>query len=223
MSPPYGRPKEGSLPLGGTARSAKGAPVTALPRHPRSPRRPARGFSMLFILLMMVVVGFLALAGMSTGIVQERMAGNARDQNVALQAAEAALRDAEADIQANLDANSGFSTACATGLCTPPSMAASGAQSAPLWQTIDWSTQARAYGSRTAAPALLGPNNQALSAQPRYFVEMLPSLPAAAGGSACLGCTTTATDRARAYRITVRASGVRDTTVVMLQSVYIKQ
>jgi len=25
MSPPHGRPKEGSLPLGGTARSAKGA------------------------------------------------------------------------------------------------------------------------------------------------------------------------------------------------------
>jgi tungstate transport system ATP-binding protein len=30
MSPPPGRPKEGSLPLGGTARSAKGAPVSAL-------------------------------------------------------------------------------------------------------------------------------------------------------------------------------------------------
>ena len=29
MSPPPGRPKEGSLPLGGTARSAKGAPVNA--------------------------------------------------------------------------------------------------------------------------------------------------------------------------------------------------
>ena len=28
MSPPPGRPKEGSLPLGGTARSAKGAPIT---------------------------------------------------------------------------------------------------------------------------------------------------------------------------------------------------
>ncbi len=29
MSPPPGRPKEGSLPLGGTARSAKGAPISA--------------------------------------------------------------------------------------------------------------------------------------------------------------------------------------------------
>ena len=31
MSPPPGRPKEGSLPLGGTARSAKGAPLSPPP------------------------------------------------------------------------------------------------------------------------------------------------------------------------------------------------
>ena len=186
-------------------------------------RRPARGFSLLFILLMIVVVGFLALAGMSSGIVQERMAGNARDQNVALQAAEAALRDAEADIEANLSATSGFTDACAGGLCTPPSMTASGPQSAPLWQSIDWSARARTFGSRTGTPPLLGPNNQALASQPRYFIEMLPSVSGGSGSSVCMGCTTTATERARAYRVTVRATGVRNTTVVMLQSVYIKQ
>ena len=35
MSPPPGRPKEGSLPLGGTARSAKGAPVSPPPGRPQ--------------------------------------------------------------------------------------------------------------------------------------------------------------------------------------------
>ncbi len=193
------------------------------PRRPRAaPRRPASGFSLLFILLMMVVLGFLALAGMSTGIVQEHMAGNARDQNVALQAAEAALRDAETDIEANLAPTSGFTDACPGGLCMPPSMTASAPQSAPLWQAIDWTNQARAYGSVTGAPALLGPGNQALAAQPSYFVELLPSLPSV-GGSACMGCTNAPAERARAYRITVRASGIRASTVVMLQSVYIKQ
>lgn len=186
-------------------------------------RQRARGFSLLFIMLMIVVVGFMALAGMSSGVVQERMAGNARDQNVALQAAEAALRDAEADIEANLSSASAFTSACGTGLCMPPSMTANAPVSAPLWKSIDWSTQARAYGSATGATALVGPGNVALAAQPRYFVEMLPSLPPGAGHSVCMGCTTTATDRARAYRITVRASGVRESTVVMLQSVYVKQ
>ncbi len=184
---------------------------------------PGRGFTLLAILVMMVVLAFLALGAMNSGILQERMAGNARDRNVALQAGEAALRDAERDIETNLDATSGFSTACASGLCVPPSMAASGAQSAPQWQSIDWATQSRSYGSRTAAAVLLGPNNEPLASQPRYFVEMLPSLPPPPGGSACMGCTTVASERARAYRITVRATGVRSSTVVMLQSVYVKQ
>ena len=185
--------------------------------------RTPQGYSLLFILLMMVVLGFLALSGMSTGIVQERMAGNARDQNVALQAAEAGLRDAEADVETNLDANAGFSDACTDGLCLPPSMSATAPQSAPQWQSLNWATQSRVYGSRTGAVALLGPGNQALASPPRYIVEMLPSLQSADGGSVCAGCTTIAADRARAYRLTVRATGVRDTTVVMLQAVYIKQ
>lgn len=194
------------------------------PIHPaHAPRRPARGFSLPFILLLIVVVGFMALAGMSSGIVEERMAGNARDRNVALQAAEAALRDAEADIEANLSMASAFTTGCATGLCVPPSMSAVTPLSAPMWQSIDWSTQARSYGSATGATPLLGPGNTALAAQPRYFVELLPSLPASAGNSVCQGCTTTGPERARAFRITVRATGVRDSTVVMLQSVYVKQ
>ena len=205
------------------------------PIHPLRPtgrRRPPRGLcsraaqrgvSLIVILLMMVVLGFLALSGMSTGIVQERMAGNARDQNVALQAAEAGLRDAEADIESNIDANSGFDDPCNAGLCLPPSMVAVGAVSTPRWQGLNWSTQARGYGSRTATAALLGPGNVALSSQPRYIIEMLPSIPTADGSSACTGCTTVAVERARAYRITVRATGVRDTTVVMLQSIYVKQ
>ena len=192
--------------------------------HPTAPRRrPRRGFSLLFILVMIAVVGFLALAGMAAGIIQERMAGNARDRNVAMQAAEAALRDAEADIEANLSADSGFTDACPGGLCVPPSMTASAPTSAPLWQSIDWTNQARSYGSVTGAPALTGPANLALATQPRYFVELLPSLPPEVCGSACLGCTSTGAQRARAYRITVRAAGVRATTVVMLQSVYVKQ
>lgn len=198
--------------------------MTTLPLSSRrSAIAPDRGFTLLGILVMMVVLAFLALAAMNSSILQERMAGNARDKNVALQAAEAALRDAENDIQTNLSAGSGFATTCPGGLCLPPSMAASGAMSAPMWQSIDWATQSRAYGSKTGAAALVGPNNEALSAQPQYFIEMLPTLPPEAGGSACMGCTATASEKARAYRITARASGVRSSTVVMLQSVYIKQ
>jgi type IV pilus assembly protein PilX len=193
-------------------------------RSIRTPLRrgPAQGFSLIAILLMMVALAMLALGAMNSSIVQERMVGNARDRQVALQAAEAAIRDAEIDIELNLNAAVGFAVGCNTGLCIPPSDTSNNPLSKPLWQDINWETT-RSYGSRTGAPALLGPDNLALAAQPRYFVENLPVLPPMPGESAAIGGGATPAPRARAYRITVRASGIRPTTVVMLQSVYVKQ
>ena len=193
-------------------------------RSPRTPWRsgPARGFSLIAILLMMVALAMLALGSMNSSIVQERMVGNARDRQVALQAAEAAIRDAEIDIELNVNAAVGFAEGCNTGLCIAPSDTADNPLSKPLWQDINWDITRR-YGSRTGAPALLGPDNVALAAQPRYFVENLPVLPPMPGESAAIGGGSTPAPRARAYRITVRASGIRPTTVVMLQSVYVKQ
>jgi type IV pilus assembly protein PilX len=189
-------------------------------RHPVTAplRSPQRGFSLLAVLMMMVVLAFLALGALNTSVIQERMAGNARDRELALQAAEAALRDAETHIEASLTADSSFVTACTNGLCMPASMAASGAVSTLRWKTIDWSSAAgksRAYGSATNATAL--PD---VAAQPRYIVELLPVLPPPAGQSANLGSNTTAP---QAFRITARGVGQRDTTVVVLQATYIKQ
>jgi type IV pilus assembly protein PilX len=189
--------------------------------HP-TPRRAARGFSLIAILLMMVALAMLALGSMNSSIIQERMVGNTRDRQVALQAAEAAIRDAEIDIELNVNAAVGFAVGCANGLCISPSDTTDNPLSAPMWQGIDWNIT-RTYGSRTGAPALLGPDNVALAAQPRYFVENLPVLPPMPGESAAIGGGSTPAPRARAYRITVRASGIRASTVVMLQSVYVKQ
>jgi type IV pilus assembly protein PilX len=177
--------------------------------------------TLIAILIMMLALAFLALGAMGSSVLQERMAGNTRDRNLATEAAEAALRDAEADIQANLSTGSGFGAGCTAGLCLPPSMAASGAVSTPAWQQVTWATQSRAYGSRTGATALLGPDNQALANQPVYIVEMLPQLPPSPGESACTNCATPLTGQP--YRITVRAYGARSSTVVMLQSTYVKQ
>lgn len=180
-------------------------------------RPPQRGFTMITILLMMVVLAALALSGMTSSVVQEHMAGNARDHNLALQAAESALRDAEADIEANLGLDSPFKADCTGGLCVPPSMASSAPTSNPLWKTIDWSTgKSRAYGSATNAPALPG-----LASQPRYIIEQLPVLPPTTGLSANLGSAGEVPPQA--FRITARATGQRATTVVILQATYIKQ
>lgn len=191
------------------------------PALPCRPRRRESGASLIVILVMIVALAFVALAAMSSSVLQEHMAGNQRDRNVALQAAEAALRDGEADAQANLDEASAFTLACVDGLCMPPSEVASGASSAPVWKNIDWTTQARAYGSRTGAPALLGPDNTALASQPAYLIERLPALAPCAGCSRCTTCGPKVNPLA--FRITARATGVRPSTVVILQSTYVKQ
>ncbi|MDE2369679.1 MAG: pilus assembly protein [Burkholderiales bacterium] len=182
--------------------------------------RAERGVTLIAILLMMLALAFLGLGAMNSSVLQEHMAGNARDKNVAMQAAEAALRDAAADIEANLG-TAGFSYGCANGLCLPPSMPASGATSAPVWTTLNWAANSRAYGSATGAAALVGPDNVALAAQPQYVIELLPQLIPGAGEGGCSTCAPSLTGQP--YRITVRAFGARSSTVVILQSTYIKQ
>ena len=180
-------------------------------------RHARRGFSLIMVLLMLFVLSTLAVGAMNTSLLQERMAGNSRDKNVALQSAEAALRDAEADIVGNLSAASPFVSTCDNGLCVPPSMTATGATSTPAWQTIAWDrAHTRSYGQYTGATAL-----PEVARQPLYIVELLPSLPPGVGDSVNLG--NQATPQPQAFRITARAFGLRASTTALLQSVYVTQ
>ena len=56
------------------------------------------GAALVTGLIFLVILTLLGVTAMQTSIMEERMAGNARDRNIAFQAAEAALRNAEADI-----------------------------------------------------------------------------------------------------------------------------
>jgi type IV pilus assembly protein PilX len=60
------------------------------------PKRPhQKGTVLLVAMIMLLVMTLLGINSMRGTALEERMAGNWRDQNIALQAAEAALRDAE--------------------------------------------------------------------------------------------------------------------------------
>lgn len=176
-----------------------------------------RGFALITILLMVVVLGALALGAMNSSILQEQMAGNVRDKNIALQSAEAALRDAEADIVALTATATSFSSACTAGLCTPPSMTASDPSSKPLWQSLTWdAAHTRRYGQYTGATAL--PD---VATQPAYVIELLPGIPPGVGASVNLG--SQGAQQPQVFRITAQATGRHASTSVMLQSVYIRQ
>jgi type IV pilus assembly protein PilX len=168
--------------------------------------------AVLFVsLIMLVVVTLMGVIAMKSSTLQEKLAAAAMDQNVAFQAAESALRDAEMYINNNLSSASGFSSTCIDGLCLPSTTSVS------AWDSItDWSTSALpiVFGSQTAAPPIAS-----VARQPKYIIELMGDIPCAPGCSAripLMGSDGTA------FRITAMGWGRRTSTPVMLQSIYVK-
>jgi len=176
-------------------------------------------FPALMFLLVLAVIGIGAL---SNTLMQEKMVSSTKDTNIAFQAAEAGLRDAEADVVKNITGATVFTAACATGLCTPPAQWTP-PTSADISTSIDWKNPAltRAYGLYTGAPAL--PD---VAAQPLYVVERVSNIPPSGVGSSVgtgcgAPCAATAGGGTNYYRLTVFATGIRPETHVILQSTYI--
>lgn len=128
----------------------------------------------LIFLALMTLVGVSTL---STSVTSERMAGNYNEVNIAFQAAEAALRDAEQDLlcEGCRDSDStalhsitgltGFSDDCSQGLCF------SGSTSVEVLEDSDangnlLSNKFLDYGNKTGAIDITG-----VTQQPKYIIE----------------------------------------------------
>lgn len=180
-------------------------------------RTGQRGLSLITTLLFMVAALMLGVSVLSVNVMQERTIGNTKDRDLALQAAEAALRDAERDLVASASSFT-FTEACTNGLCVPPSQRAT-PTSRSIDQLIDWTddTKVRKYGQYTGGAKFPGiPDTDA--AKPRYVIEKVGNLGTPSGESMKLGVAPTATGTG--YRITAHAVGARPETVVVLQSMY---
>lgn len=179
-----------------------------------------RGISLVTTLVLMLATLGLGVAVMGVNAMEERMIANTKDRDLALQAAEAALRDAEQDVASNVSPATAFTDSCTGGLCTPPSQRDSlGAlASLPVDDSrlgFDWTVDAnvRRYGQFTG-----GTQFPSVAAQPRYVIEKFSFLGTPAGESVVLGAEPVAPGVG--YRITARAVGARPETVVVLQSIY---
>ena len=176
-----------------------------------------RGISLITTLLFMVAALMLGVSVLSVNVMQERTIGNTKDRDLALQAAEAALRDAESDLRASVSTFV-FTEACTGGLCIPPSQRVT-PSSQSVDQLIDWTddTKVRKYGQFSGGIKFPGiPDTDA--AKPRYVIEKVGNLGAPSGESMKLGVAPSTTGTG--YRITARAIGSRPETVVILQSMY---
>lgn len=158
--------------------------------------RSERGAALVVALVFLLVMTVLGVSSMSTTTLQERMAGNLRDQNLAFQAAEAGLRAGEEFLQqATLPVFSG-----ANGLLQLEDEAGS----AEFWSAYDWAANGR-----------LAPEVAHVAERPRYVIEELPSVPAE-GDSVRFD----ALPDIAFYRVTARGVGGTEDAVAILQTTY---
>jgi type IV pilus assembly protein PilX len=189
-------------------RRARWSPSPALDlRVPGSPRPIGKaatpvsaqeGVALVVSLVFLVLVTLLVLGGARTANLEEKMTANAYDRNLAFQAAEAALREAEKYVADNKPAPSG--TTCSNGICPPPDNGAT-----PRWEDSSFNA---AWKSATVSLGTLA------GTAPQYLVEYLGStFPCRDGGASD-------PKNCKRYRTTARSSPSTDRATVTLQSVY---
>jgi type IV pilus assembly protein PilX len=195
-----------------------------------------RGASLIVVMLMMIVVLSLGVSAAQLALQGEKVSRNDRDRQVAVQAAEAGLMDAEQDIEKSpdpaksrsalfaADSMLGFVDGCGDGgtnlgLCTLN-------EAAPAWKTVDFMDQSSSaksvpYGKFTGQLFQAGSDSGishtsrgSLPARlPRYIIELMrDNRPGAAAGEVSV-----------IYRITAIGFGMRNSTQAVLQTMYKKE
>ncbi len=181
------------------------------------PATRQRGATLVVALIILVVMTLLGVSAMQGATMQERMAGNVRDMNVAFQATEAALREGEQllenlanepGVPVSFDGTQGFFPPLSQG------------DPRPWEQTgFDWATDAIAYTDENFGAAMA----------PGYIIEDLDISPDELGGGEVTRGATGDIDEggifgnrleAGLYRVTARGVGGNPNTVVILQTIY---
>ncbi len=161
------------------------------------------GVALIIGLIVLLVLTIIMISALKVTTLEERMAGNSQDHNVAFQAAESALREAEAYIESGAPAfaplnlsGSPFRTTtepyCVSGLCSVTD---------PL--------QSEVFPTVNGAKLTATTGIADIRAEPKYIIELIRTDPSI--------------DSSRIYatfRITTIASGRDANSSVQLQSTY---
>lgn len=151
-----------------------------------------RGSALIISLVILLVLTLIGITGMQTTVLEEKMAGNFRDKNIAFQAAESAMRDAEI-VSKGRNGHVGMTSSCTNGLCYSGS---SGSSTAAIESHF---TAGHAVDAPTSIPGLT---------QPKYIIDGVKSWAPGGVGWKYM------------YRITVVATGHVSTTQSVLRGTY---
>lgn len=185
---------------------------THLHTHIVKPRQQ-RGFVLIVALVLLLVLTVLGLAAAQTTSLEERMAGNARNHDLAFQAAEAALTAGIACVKTSSPLCSVFSTATTGGNGAYEFIPGA---TVTLWTQPNFWTTA---GNTLYYNTYTGTNLPQVVAQPQFIIEQLPPV-AAPGGSLGQPQFGGGAPGIQRWRITTFGQGGDQSSTVMLQAVY---
>lgn len=178
-----------------------------------------RGAVLITGLIFLVVLTLLGTTALQGTILEEKMAGNLRDETLAFQAAEAALRSGERFLEQvtlpEFNGADGLYHYMCSSIADPN--AEEGKEEEPLAcpptpdpvAEMNWN----ADNSKETDVAMEG-----VASQPRYFIEQLGNI-SLQGDSGSAQQSGTALD-ATMFRIVARGVGGTETAAVLLQSTY---
>ena len=168
-----------------------------------------QGSVLIISLIIMLVLTIVGVSGMKTSLLEEKMAGNLRDSQLAFQAAEATLKQAEQYIEENVVSITKFDNDGSDGFYDK--------STERPWESISWdNTDSIEYSNFDTSYSINTP--------PRFIVQHLVSqksnvdelnLDNYGQGSGA--------GRIEMFLITARATGSSGNSVVMLQSTYGKR
>ena len=170
--------------------------------------RPS-GATLVIILIVLVILTVLGVTSLRSTLLEEKMAGNMLDRDLAFQAAEAALRAAEAFIETSVTATFAFDADGSDGLYDN--------SDDHLWEHINWDdNDSREYASFDSSYNVGSP--------PRYIIQHLSTTVSETeelnqdnyGQGTGAGIVAV-------FLITARGSGGSESAVVYLQSTYGKR
>lgn len=172
-----------------------------------TPRTAQRGAVLVTSMLLLLVLTIIGVTVMQMSRMQERMAGNSRDVNLAFQAAEGALRNAEAFIGAQETRPATCSTApCEVWVEGEPDPTLPIANQDATW----WAANGQAYGQEAI---------DGLAEDPAAVIEELGFV--RTDGGVVMGQDPP--DGRDFYRVTSRSTGGSGQAEVVLQSTYTRK
>ena len=188
-----------------------------------------RGFSLITTLILLVVVTILGIGAAQIVLQSEKSTRYERDSQIAFQAAEAALLDAEFDIRGPNTSGlsrtatfvsgsvAGFVDGCGTGmqrgLCVP---SAEGQK--PVWYRVDFQSvssdaQTVKFGDFTGRSMSTGTSGIRPEIAPRYIIEVIPDPTPGSNAST----------KPTLYRVTAMGFGPRKSTQAVAQMIFRKE